>query len=586
MSFRPTPFVNSFKKLLPSDKSWPESDKPQSATETLRVLALSLKQRPLELIVLLLLCGVAWIKGLALVGNFAVDDAYISFSYSQNLALGKGPVYSNTLTVEGYSNFLWVILSSVGEFLGVGAMAAARAWSHVFFALVLGSTWLMTRRLGGPLMAFLAVLLLSVSSDFHRAIQSGLESVAFSGFIAAGLCHTLLESPQRRRLSLLWFSGAALTRIDGFVPLLILVGLIGLTWLRAPTLAQFKRLLLWFAIGAAPVLLYWAWRINFYGLLFPLPYYAKASSGISEASVGADYLWNGLRDTGLWLVLFFGAASLAIAERRRQLILAGFTAIFAGYVVYVGGDWMPMNRMLLPLFPPLLTLGFTGAAVLCSLGTGFSKNATRTLAVAGTIYVGAHLNQAVELTNLEKGKLGFVRHIKSHTQGLLDAAPYMDAMIRSPGEKLVTDYGGVFAYGTDASVIEMWGLANRDIALRGNHDGVRAMYGKTCIPCYAEFQPDYFHSVTPLLRPMNAISSTSQMISQIFQGQALNRVLNLRQNYVLGRVNKPGTDLTLFFLERKRAGISFDVRKKNGFVIDYPSAQRAPRRSSSTAIRR
>jgi hypothetical protein len=166
----------------------------------------------------------------------------------------------------------------------------------------------------------------------------------------------------------------------------------------------------------------------------------------------------------------------------------------------------------------------------------------------------------------------------------------MDAMIRKPGEKLVTDYGGVFAYGTDASVIEMWGLANRDIALKGNHDGVRAMYGKTCIPCYAEFQPDYFHSVTPLLRPMNALSSTSQMIPQIFQGQALNQVLNLRQNYVLGRVSKPGADVALFFLERKRPGVSFESYENKGFVIDYPTGQRASRppasRPSTTIPRR
>jgi hypothetical protein len=189
-----------------------------------------------------------------------------------------------------------------------------------------------------------------------------------------------------------------------------------------------------------------------------------------------------------------------------------------------------------------------------------------------------HLNQITLDTPLERGKVGHTNHLLRHTQGLLDALPYVQAMVRKPGDKLVTDYGGVYAYGTDASVIEMWGLANKDIALRGNTDGIAAIYGKTCVPCYAEFQPDYFHSVTPLLRGDQDFASPSALIAQIFQGHAIDRVIGLRRNYVMGRVRNPQTGQTLWFMERKRDGVSFEPRQVGQLVVDYPTPQLRGRR--------
>ena len=39
-----------------------------------------------------------------------IDDAFISFRYAENFAQGKGLVFNSGERVEGYSNFLWVIL--------------------------------------------------------------------------------------------------------------------------------------------------------------------------------------------------------------------------------------------------------------------------------------------------------------------------------------------------------------------------------------------------------------------------------------------------------------------------------------------
>ena len=41
-----------------------------------------------------------------------VDDAFISYRYAWNLVAGHGLVFNIDEYVEGYSNFLWVLLTA------------------------------------------------------------------------------------------------------------------------------------------------------------------------------------------------------------------------------------------------------------------------------------------------------------------------------------------------------------------------------------------------------------------------------------------------------------------------------------------
>ena len=117
----------------------------------------------------------------------------------------------------------------------------------------------------------------------------------------------------------------------------------------------------------------------------------------------------------------------------------------------------------------------------------------------------------------------------------------------------------------------MWGLCNREIALRGNAEGINPIYGKTCLTCYREFDPEYFHVCTPLARPLDAVASHQAVIEHVFQGDAINRVLDLSRNYITGRVIDETRNCALFFLERIRPGASFEVRQPEaGFRVDYP----------------
>ncbi|MFT5442480.1 MAG: arabinofuranosyltransferase, partial [Myxococcota bacterium] len=50
---------------------------------------------------------------------FLGDDAFISFRYAKNLAMGHGIVWNPGEYVEGYTNFLWVLILAAGMRLGL-----------------------------------------------------------------------------------------------------------------------------------------------------------------------------------------------------------------------------------------------------------------------------------------------------------------------------------------------------------------------------------------------------------------------------------------------------------------------------------
>jgi arabinofuranosyltransferase len=115
---------------------------------------------------------------------FVCDDAYISFRYARNWVQGHGLRYNlgEQPPVEGYSNFLWVVLSAAFELMG----ANPERWipfvsvgcGLVLLALV--QRTLLTRFDTGAAPAFFATLTLASFPPFALWSTSGLETMAFA----------------------------------------------------------------------------------------------------------------------------------------------------------------------------------------------------------------------------------------------------------------------------------------------------------------------------------------------------------------------------------------------------------------------
>src|SRR5262249_41183154 len=111
--------------------------------------------------------------------RWAQDDAYVSFRYARNLVRGLGLVYNPGARVEGYSNFLWTILSAVP--LAFGAtdplafmhVAGILLWTASYL-LLFGLTYMLW--IEGLSIAPLAVLPLAFHGSFNLWFLSGMET--------------------------------------------------------------------------------------------------------------------------------------------------------------------------------------------------------------------------------------------------------------------------------------------------------------------------------------------------------------------------------------------------------------------------
>ena len=81
----------------------------------------------LGLAVALLTARVWYLSGRDLI----LDDAYITFRYARNLADGLGLNFNPGEVVEGYTNFLWVVLMAGARRLGLDFATAAIASSAI-----------------------------------------------------------------------------------------------------------------------------------------------------------------------------------------------------------------------------------------------------------------------------------------------------------------------------------------------------------------------------------------------------------------------------------------------------------------------
>src|SRR5437016_3900889 len=69
--------------------------------------------------------------------RYMTDDAFISFRYARHLADGLGPVWSDRSSVEGYTNFGWILLLAGGMKLGIDPVVASRAFGLLASAGIL-----------------------------------------------------------------------------------------------------------------------------------------------------------------------------------------------------------------------------------------------------------------------------------------------------------------------------------------------------------------------------------------------------------------------------------------------------------------
>ena len=323
---------------------------------------------------------------------FVTDDAYISFRYSRNLLLGHGLRYNpgEAPPVEGYSNFLWVLVGSAVQALGLEITFWVPLLSSVCGSVLLFLVFdLLRRRLGIDLvLASVATLALGFFPPFAAWSSSGLETVPFALLIYLTFERLVLrEEGVDPRGGAICAILTGLIRAEGFAWVAVISVLAVVSrWMRGQReLGRFVTFGLYVASGAVA---YLAWRYAYHGDLVPNTAHAKTG-------LPASYMVRGFRYVAVqfltFLTPFLFLAATFFALRRRRVAVGLPVALMAWafpiYSIVVKGDFMTMGRFLIP--------GFVfGAIVLgwmlqdLSEGSAVRRNGAAALGLAAVV-VGA-----------------------------------------------------------------------------------------------------------------------------------------------------------------------------------------------------
>ena len=427
-----------------------------------------------------------------------IDDAYISFRYLANWIRGEGLVFNPGEYVEGYSNLLWIVVLAVPAVLGAPAQEAGPILELL---LAVGCLVVMTLGAEKAIRArskwnLAAPLLLAVSSPFVFWIGKGME-VIFYTFLLLVFATVVLRSREREALRLregLWIglvaAAVALTRPEGLMaPGAVLAALV------LTERGRRKPYLLALTILAGAVVGQFAFRLIYYGPFWPNTYYAKRLPLGVALSAGIRYLrqfaigmsereaWfyaNGwLGHLPIWIACLV-AARFGLREWRRLWPVALQMAALVAIAVYVGGDWMPGFRFLLPAIPLGCLLVAAGLRELA--GDSATPRWRRILARALLLILIA--SEAVGLVCMVRSH-EFERW-RHHYGNYDDMAKWLNENGRTGSLVALSDIGIIAYKNPDLRFIDVLGLTDPHIAsLPGYH------YLKTDVNYVLQREPDY-----------------------------------------------------------------------------------------------
>lgn len=409
---------------------------------------------------------------------FVCDDAFISFRYARNLANGYGLVYNLGERVEGYSNFLWVIICAGLHLLGLHQEKVAPFVSCACGgALIIYVYSILRRNLSvQPLSATVAVAFMALSMPFVVWASGGLETMAFTllvfatferlvlrqgmGGVSGGVCALLL----------------ALIRTEGIGWAVVILGMAAASnWGKLrPTHAKSFQLGLTAAILTASFGAFLLWRHSYYGEWFSNTAYAKAGMSLPRLARGWNYVAvQFLTMPGLLLPVIL----LPFQKDRRLGFwkIALMALAFPLYAMLVSGDFMAFGRFILPSIPFMACLVGMGlhdlSAILlpgagemvtaCVIGAGLLPGWDINL-VPESIRARHHFRLGAPIFRSEFQQWRFEKENAEHWAINGKALK----QIAKPGDSLVTGAIGAEGYYSDLHILDKAGLVTPTVARR------------------------------------------------------------------------------------------------------------------------
>jgi len=399
-----------------------------------------------------------------------VDDAYISFRYGKNLMEGKGLIYNEGEYVEGYTNFLWTIMTApltqvpgidISKFtLTIGLLISI---VNIFVLLQISRQFLDLYSTHTKLFIFLPALFFVLDDSVAFWAIGGMEFPLYTLFILGVIYYyfTINEKDRNHVILSVFLIMVTLTRPEGnmIFALTILHMFINRKEIRNFP-SRFAFMVISYSIF---LVIYYGFKYFYYGQLLPNTFYAKGVTDISmNLLLGLKYLilCVGSRIYLLGFMLFIPLRQAFRDFKQSYLLLFAF--VYMLYLVGVGGDWMFANRFFVPITPILFILSSIGISEVVGKLESVSGSKKRNYAVPLVAVICVMLF-GVTLAFLEYKQLIIKDENYRYEMQWSKFGQWLKKNV-SPETIIAVGPAGKIPYYSELYTIDMWGLNNSHIA--------------------------------------------------------------------------------------------------------------------------
>ena len=207
--------------------------------------------------------------------SYSIDDAFVTFRYAQNLADGNGLTFNpGDKAVEGYSNFLWLIILSFTYLIGLPIYWTAKILGIICF-ITAGLVWHLGFSKEDHDYLWLTPIFFMITPFTAFWAVSGLE-LGLYALILALLTVTILK---RSKWILILLPLIVLTRPEGVGIAIVFIAAAWIAdFLDKKTGWKYYLLALFVVIAAFTALI--AFRMAVFGYPMPNTFYAKSTLAI------------------------------------------------------------------------------------------------------------------------------------------------------------------------------------------------------------------------------------------------------------------------------------------------------------------
>lgn len=393
---------------------------------------------------------------------FVCDDAFISFRYAKNFSLGEGLRYNLGVNppVEGYSNFLWVILAGIIHKLGFNIETVIPLFS-IFsgvFCIVLVWQTVMRRLQIGLLPASLAVFSLALFPPFFVWATSGLATLPAATCLFASFVYLIYDKSWK--LAGIFALLLSLLRAEGIV-WSVAIGCLGVL-----ANCKLKTIFKYFLSFLPLFLIYFIWRYTYYQELLPNTVVNKVGFSFEIFKRGFNYAVVYFL-TFISPVAFLAGIYFYFKEKRKSAFAYTLLVLaLLAYPVMSGGDFMAMGRFFVNTIPfQALAVAVVArrnliiAAIFTIIGFLPAYNLH---VIPKSLRSKFHFRLNTESFRSEKSQWAYMNYNSERWRNLGEALKN----VTKPGDSIVAGAIGNLGYYSELFIYDRFGLVTKEVAQR------------------------------------------------------------------------------------------------------------------------